>query len=167
MPSIITRHEAKTIRACAALVRTALDGVTMNQAVFRCEAGGNHMLWNAGHIAWSLSVDLGETIGVPPQLPPVYNRLFAFGSDTLADAKEYPSIEEILDVIEETAERVASFLESLDDMFLESPLARDSPLSDYYPTVGELVASNGFHTGYHLGQIGLLRRIQGLSPALS
>lgn len=166
MARTIIHHEANTIRGCMALVPPAIADLTPEQSVFRCEGRGSHIVWNVGHLIWSLSEDVGVTMGLASDIPDRYHSLFATGSQPLADATACPSIAELIAQTSRVTARVTDYLETFDDDALATVLPPTSPLGRIYPNWLELVASTGFHVGYHLGQIGLLRRAQGLSRAL-
>jgi hypothetical protein len=168
MSKIIVQHEAQNIRGFCGLLPATFNDLTPAQLVYlpQTTGTGSHILWNAGHIIWSISEDVGVTIGLPSNLPSRYTDLFAPETQPLANPADYPSITELAEMTEETAERVATFLISLEDEILTTPIPEENPLSAIYPNWLELISSTGFHIGYHIGQIGLLRKLQGLTPAL-
>lgn len=168
MSQIIVQHEAQNIRGFCGMLPATFNDLTPAQLVYLPQATGtgSHILWNAGHIIWSISEDVGVTIGLPSILPSHYTDLFAPGTQPLANPEAYPSATELSEMAVSTAERVAAFLLTLEDETLTTPIPEENPLSAIYPNWLELVASTGFHIGYHIGQIGLLRKLQGLSPAL-
>lgn len=166
MARMLIEHEAQNIRGFGSLLKPAIIDLTSEQAVFLPTSHGNHILWNAGHIVWSLSDDIGATLGLASDLPPIYAEVFSAGSALRLRGEDYPPIADIAARADATAHRVADHLLTLDDEALSTPIPADSPLASLYPNWLELVASAGFHIGYHLGQIGLLRRMQGLPPAM-
>lgn len=166
MPSIITQHEARALRSLTPMVLGALQGVSPEQLVFTVPGFRSHMLWSAGHIAWSIDVALGAAIGCKPGLAPVYSEKFSFGSNPSSKLADFPAIDVLCADLAECTDRVATFLGASDDALLGQPLPGWHPLAKVFPNLGALVGMTSFHTGYHLGQIGLLRRVQGLSAAL-
>jgi len=163
LPAIITAHEAQTIRGCMGLLAPALRGLSPDQAMFRIGGQGSNIHWNAGHLVWSLD-DVGVVLGLPSSLPSHYPALFATGTTPLPAPGMEPSLAELLEHSSATTASVAAFIETLDDEALFTPIPAENPLSAVYPDWRELIASSGFHIGFHLGQISLLRRVQGIQP---
>lgn len=162
----VTKHEAVGLRRAAAMVVGALRDVGKDAAHHQIPGFRSTILWNAGHLAWSIDVVLAGTIGCAPKLPPVYSTCFGFGSNPDPAHYSGPDLAQIAADLTETANRVATFLEGQEDALLDRPLPDGHPLGGVFKTLGELVQTTGFHTGYHAGQIGVLRRVQGMPPAL-
>jgi hypothetical protein len=111
----------------------------------------NHMMWIAGHVlvhrAAVLKI-LGEQWSAP------WEKLFLRGSSR-ATADQYPPIEEVTQLWDQVADRLATSLASAPDAVLAKPVAK-GPTFD-----GKVSGQIGFlslHESYHLGQMAYLRK---------
>ena len=86
------------------------------------------------------------------------------GARSVGDIEEYPSVEEILDSWDRVSEVLMRQLESADQAALAAEPPFRFPVDD--ETVLGGVAFLAHHEGYHLGQLGLIRKVLGLSSLL-
>jgi hypothetical protein len=84
------------------------------------------------------------------------------GARSVEDIEPYPSVREILDSWDRVTERLMRDLEKADEGVLASGPPFRFPVEDQ--TVLGAVAFLAHHEGYHLGQLGLIRRALGLGP---
>ena len=140
--------------------------LTQDQVLFQAGESRSHILWNAGHLVWALDRLLAPHLHGTSFLPDSYDENFKIGSQPTTDTGYYPTFEEIRSNFVRAVESVIRQLSSMSDEDLDSPLSGDTPAKELFPTVGKMVAGAKGHVGYHLGQIALLRRIQGLPSGL-
>jgi uncharacterized damage-inducible protein DinB len=122
--------------------------------------GLSNALWVLGHLAWgrmTLLRRLGE------ELPgEAWENHFSIGSRV--EGSPGISASELLDKFTLLGRLLVDRLESMEQESLGSPL--EKPMPDGTNTVAGLVRFMCFHESYHLGQMGLLRRLNG-KPGLA
>ena len=126
----------------------------------------SHIIWNVGHIAWAFDRVVRPALGLDPVMPESYVEMFAMGSQPVADRAKYPALDELRQAVGTAVDSFLSRLDSLTDSDLAKPLPDSSPIRELFPTLGAFLGATVFHTGYHAGQIALLRRVQGLPSGL-
>jgi len=134
------------------LVRRALAGVD-EEALYRQPGPhSNPMLWVAGHLT-HFRGRLVRILGSERPVP--WEELFQTGS-RLHEPSDYPRIEEIEALWGELSEELLGRLQTLTPAELDAPLRVRAPSTD--GTVAGALALFAFHEGYHIGQLGYLRR---------
>ena len=122
--------------------------------------GLSNALWVLGHLAWgrmTLLRRLGE------ELPEdSWENQFSIGSRV--EGSPEISASELLDKFTLLGRLLVDRIESMEQENLDSPLEKQMP--DGTDTVAGLVRFMCFHESYHLGQMGLLRRLNG-KPGLA
>jgi uncharacterized damage-inducible protein DinB len=146
------------------VARRNLVGVTAEQSLFLPAEGGNCIKWLLGHLTWTYHGMLA-TLGQETFLDEADFVRFQRGTERLTDADDTPSWDDMLAYWDEAQKRFLAGLESLDpertgDKAHYSPGGRDDE------TLGSLLAVVIFHQSYHVGQIGLVRRLAGLEGAI-
>ena len=122
--------------------------------------GLSNSLWILGHLAWS-RMRLLRSLGAElPDEP--WESAFSIGSHP----SESPSIDagELQEIFPRLGRLIAGRLESMVEEELASPL--EKPMPDGARTVAGLVRFMCFHESYHIGQLGLMRRLCG-KPGLA
>lgn len=152
----LTRSDARTV------VLLVGKDLTPQQMVHQIPPGTTHIAWTLGHLAWDCDALAGPLIGRKPALSATWNKLFSYKVEPINYPSHYPALGELLSTYEEVIEGFAAHLEREPDHRLEEELPDDHPLRPTFPRVGDLLGANSFHTGYHAGQITMLRRAQGL-----
>jgi uncharacterized damage-inducible protein DinB len=99
-------------------------------------------------------------VGQRPVLPAASQKRYDRGSKPLRDGADALDIAELKAMWDESAKRYDAGLTELDPGTLGDP-APFSPSGNPEETVGSLLSTIAFHQSYHVGQIGLLRRILG------
>jgi len=137
-----------------------LKGLTDADALHQPDPGGNCLNWVAGHIvgsrAGTLAV-LGQELTFPADKYDRYQR----GSEPVTNEQEGTvPLSEIVADFASTQDSLQVGLAALTDEKLaaEAPF---SPGNDENETVGSLMAGLVFHEAYHIGQLGVLRRMAG------
>ena len=138
----------------------ALTGVGRDAFVARPSGRTNSLAWIAGHLLQSrarLRLLAGETIDVPwPEI---------FGpAGPLADPSGYPPVEELLERWRETTAALLRRLALLDERVLAA--RPDLRVPSHDGTLLGAVAFAAYHEGYHVGQMGYLRKWHGLTPLI-
>jgi hypothetical protein len=115
----------------------------------------NPMVWMAGHLAQS-RVRLGRLLGVEQEVP--WPSLFK--RDVPAPgSEEYPAIAEIRRAWGSAGEALRTRLRSMSDADLHGDLQVKIPSTD--GTLRGAIVFALFHEGYHIGQMGYVRRTLG------
>ena len=117
----------------------------------------NHPAWTIGHLAFSLQQMAGEC-GLSPWLPGDWETKFGTGSEPVSATDAYPDKASLLQVLEDSKERLFAVVRSLGEAGLAKPLP-DVRYRDCFPTIGHaIVHILSGHTALHLGQLTVWRR---------
>jgi uncharacterized damage-inducible protein DinB len=139
-----------------------LDGITDDEALIEPHPGGNCINWIVGHILISRDAILGM-LGQQP----------VFNSDRAVPYKRGAKVEdvgklvplsELLEALGATQKKLMTALEKLPEAEANKPL--EPAGSDPKTALIDQLAFLQFHEGYHIGQVGLLRRIVGKEGAI-
>ena len=132
-----------------------LEGVTAETVAHIPEGFNNNIHWQVGHI-----LSAGELFLFNGQenIPANYKELFGAGSKPADWSDDVPSLETLLEQLNEQSNRiqqinVEGFAEPLEQPFIGNN------------TVGELAAMGAFHEALHVGQIKILKRLIETSQA--
>lgn len=155
---------AKQIRSMTQFLLGAVkDDLTPQQAVFQLPHSKTHILWIVGHITMGLDLMVSATIHRKPLLPEAHNMRFSIGTKPTANPADYPSLQEMIGNLVRVTEEVADHLEAQDDSILDQKIPEYLPFHMLGPTIREFLVKGDSHTGYHAGQVTMLRAAQGLS----
>ncbi|MEM8711308.1 MAG: DinB family protein [Planctomycetota bacterium] len=138
------------------LLALATEGFEDQHWSFRPETGGNSALWILGHVASArrgMLRMIGETVEEDE-----WEKGFRRGAQP-EDASYLPAADFVRE-FHSTGEALAAGLAALSEEVANSPSPREFP--DGSKTIGDALHFLYFHETYHLGQIGLLRRLAGL-----
>lgn len=142
-----------------AIFQVNTDGVTHQESLRQPAESGNCLNWIAGHLVTaynSILPSLGEeTVWDETRVNP-YNR----GSDPPTAAADAAEFGEICQAFDTAHERVMRGLGNLAAERLDEP-APYSPGNNPDETLGSLLHLIAFHQAYHVGQLGLGRRLVG------
>lgn len=167
MPTPTLTTQIAAIRALHTLSHRLLHGqFSPEQLVFTLPNSSSHILWLTGHLAVTNDLALGPALGLAPTLPREAANMLTFGTRPVCDTASYEDFSHYRQILLDSYSRLAVHLETVDESRLFDPLPSDSVLSKLFPYSGSLLSMWQFHTGYHLGQITLLRRAQGLSGGI-
>ena len=130
----------------------ALDGLDREALLTRPGPRSNPALWVAGHLVQSRA-RLLTILGVQRELP--WPELFRTGS-TIVDPSAYPDVDAVIARWRELSDELMERLERI----APSELAGDAPPRIASPdgTLRGAIALFAFHEGYHVGQLGFLRK---------
>jgi hypothetical protein len=138
------------------------EDLTPEQSVKPLIDGGSHIVWLLGHLAISAEGYIGPRVGVSPTLPKEWGKLFGMGSKPVANAALYPSYAELRGAVMSSLQGLMDRIATLSEGDLDQAMPPDFSLIKLAPTLGAFLSFGTMHTNYHLGQITLLLRAQGL-----
>ncbi|MGD8361423.1 MAG: DinB family protein [Gemmatimonadota bacterium] len=144
-------------RAATRQFRDALGDLSSEHALTRINGTTNHAAYIALHV-------LDARCYVIRLLGGECSHGFEAASEGargVEDIEEYPSLAEILDSWDRVSEILMRQLESADETALAAEPPFRFPVDD--ETVLGAVSFLAHHEGYHLGQLGLIRKALGLS----
>jgi len=155
-PSVGPLHEL--IRLNTRLFLNALDGVDEERAKRRPSDETNSILFTVCHLL-DARYFLARLLGVEAECP--YQALFD-AARTIDDLKDYPPLDELKSTWTEVSALVDEGMSRVDAQILDGRAPIEFPVED--GTVLGGVAFLVQHESYHLGQLGFLRKYQGLGP---
>lgn len=141
--------------------RHLVTGLTAEQGV--AQPGGlvNHVCWTLGHLATATDVAMLE-LGGEMVIPEAVASKFFPGVPITGDVADYPSIEELMGLLEAGHARVAARVpEATAEQLAATPALE--MVQRRFSRVGDFIhyIMSG-HEGVHLGQIADVRRALGL-----
>jgi hypothetical protein len=152
---------AKTLKRMYGLnyeaLKGNLEGMEHSDSLVQPQPGGNCANWVLAHILATRNLVL-EPLGAGRAMPEERAKRFSRGSPPLTDPSEAVPLGELISLLERSQESLVSALTSAPESALTA-LLRDQ-------TVGEFLGVLQFHEAYHVGQLGLLRRIAGKEGAI-
>jgi len=136
-----------------------LEGLTDEESVAPPGTAGNCANWLVGHLLWTRDAIHG-LLGLPPAWPAHLgsSQPYSRGSKGFSGANAV-SLTMLREALAGSQEQVMAALGRISTSRLEER-ATDTQ------TVEERLAFLGFHEGYHVGQVGLVRRLLGKSGAI-
>ncbi len=141
-----------------------LEDVTAEEALRRPAPGGNSITWTVGHLLRSrqfLLTYLGHPWSIGEAAEIAYKR----GSTGDDEAGTFLPFERKLELWAESQELL---MKAFDDLTEEKLLGEAPPLGDFarVDTLERRILFLYFHETYHLGQLGLMRRLLGKEGAI-
>lgn len=137
------------------LYAKALHGLDPTDLTRTPSQGSNPMVWMAGHLAQS-RVRLARLLGVDHEVP--WPSLFQKGAPAPASA-EYPALAEIRHAWDAAGRALRTRLHAMNEAELRGDLQVRIPSTD--GTLRGAIVFALFHEGYHVGQMGYVRRTLG------
>lgn len=139
------------------IVRQVIDGITEEECARRPQPAGNSMGWVLGHIVFYRNTTM-DLLGMPRVWTDA--EAWPFERGVRPEEKPLPALRlsKLMQDFDRSQERMVAGIERLSD----AELAREVDGS----TLGEKLAKWQFHEAYHVGQLGLLRRLLGKSGAI-
>ncbi len=149
---------ARRFRFNESLLATVTTGFSPDDWAAAPATGGNNPIWILGHVVTSrrfLVRRLGPQFTEEP-----WEKLFKMGTQP-QDPAAYPSPATLANAFRSAGEALSQLAEELDEEAVTRPFGTTFP--DGSDTLEGGAAFLYMHEVYHLGQIGLLRRIRGRS----
>jgi uncharacterized damage-inducible protein DinB len=136
-----------------------LSGMTDDDAVTPMQPAGNCANWLVGHLLWTRDMVHG-LLGLPGAWPSELgpNDLYRRGATEFLPDRAV-SLTRLREAMSRSQEILMPAISKVSASKLEERVTDTS-------TVGERLAFLGFHEGYHVGQIGLVRRLLGKPGAI-
>src|SRR5687768_15657113 len=137
------------------LYAKALHGLDPNELTRRASPNANPMVWMAGHLAQSRA-RLARVLGVEHDVP--WPSLFQQGTPA-PGSEEYPALVDIRRAWETAGNALRARLRTMNDAELQADMQAKIPSTD--GTLRGAIVFALFHEGYHVGQMGYVRRTLG------
>lgn len=134
-----------------------LEGITHEKSVVQPPSGANCINWVAGHILFFRN-DLHALLGAEPAWDGERMKRYDRGSPPITDPAAALPYDELRAGLEKSLATMNAAVDAMDPARLAEPAARG--------TVGDRISFLLFHETYHIGQLGVLRRLVGLPGAL-
>ncbi|MEM9378326.1 MAG: DinB family protein [Planctomycetota bacterium] len=139
------------------LLQVAIEGFPDDAWSYTPDGGGNTAHWILGHLVIARRGALRMS-GVDVAPEPWEE---AFARDAKPEGTEgFPPITDLAAAFHAAGSALADHIASMDDETASAPAPRSFP--DGSDTIGGVLDFMQFHETYHLGQIGLIRRANGL-----
>ena len=144
------------------VIKSQAEGLTHEDSLRQLPSGNSNCLnWVLGHIAANRDAVL-KTLGEEPVMGAngVRNKR---GSDpvTAADEEGIQPLQELLNYLERTQERIAAALSKVNEDALSRELTPEERYTQRTMTVGQQAFFLYFHESYHVGQTELFRQLAG------
>lgn len=144
--------------------RRNTEGITHDESVQLPQPSGNSMNWVGGHVVATRD-GLLQTLGQEPVWSASEQERYGRRSPPLIDPAKALPWEQILQDLATTQERLRVGLGTITSERLASPMpAEQNPFG--VDTLGDMLAVFTFHESYHVGQLGILRRLYGKPGAI-
>ena len=140
------------------------EGVTHDESLHQPAESGNCLNWIAGHLVTAYNSIL-PSFGEEPVWDDARTEIYKRGSEPLADPNSAVEFAEIVAAYATAHDRVMRGLGSLAPERMSEP-APYSPGNNPDETLGSLLHLIAFHQAYHVGQLGLGRRLIGRVGAI-
>ena len=138
-----------------------MEGVSNELSLARTKDGST-INWIAGHILATRRVAFKFTDMEAPwtaEAAEAYNR-----GSTPEETPAAP-VTKIMELLAETTESLTAWLATQSEEDLAKPNP-DGPHEFFGDSIGDMLSALAWHEGYHVGQVGLLRRAAGLGGAI-
>ena len=138
------------------LYNNATEGLTDAEANSRNSENINHIKWIAGHLLNTRLESMSRVTGLEPDT--TYVAQFGRGNSLDPNAA-YPPIEEIRDKWSSVADSIGTAITKMPEEVLNAKAPAQVPIAD--DTVRGMLSFLVSHEAYHIGQLGLLRKMVG------
>ena len=135
-----------------------LEGLTHEDSLVQPPAGANCLNWVLGHVVASRN-EILELLGEPPTWTEQESARYDRGSKGIHDAAEARPLPELITAFDRSQERILAGCARL------TPERLAERFSERH-TIAQRLGFLQFHETYHVGQMGLLRRIAGKEGAI-
>lgn len=160
-----TRNDVvNAARIMLGLMEKQIEGMSAQELVQQPGGVKNHPVWTMGHIALTLNGMVQWMGGTSAFDQEKWGKLFGGGSQPVADAKAYPSPQELMQTVQKLYAQAS-------EMYLKAPsevLRGPNPRAEIMPmctTLGSMVVFlMSAHMSEHIGQISAWRRAMGKNP---
>ena len=127
---------------------------------------GNHAIWLLGHLAF-IEADIPRSLFGEPNRFEHWAPLFAPGTKPQADAKLYPSFDEVLSAYRDLRKRNLKLLDEIGEDGLDrKPKSPPPGFEELMKTFGHTFLLITLHNMVHYGEIADARRVAGYKPLM-
>lgn len=141
------------------ILHRCAGSLTQEESLIQPQPCGNCLNWIVGHLVWVYDRFL-PAVGQPPVLGDEALKRYERGSEPLRDPGEALPLPQLLAAWDEASRRLQTGLAALTPERLRA-VTPYSLRNNPGETVRSLLATLVFHQSYHVGQIGMLRRMAG------
>ncbi|MFI5370876.1 MAG: metalloregulator ArsR/SmtB family transcription factor [Candidatus Eisenbacteria bacterium] len=141
-----------------------LEGITHEESLVQPQPGGNCIQWVVAHIVATRDQCL-RLIGAEPVLPAELGKRFTRPAAALTDPGDQRPLADWIADLDRSQERIAVAVSAFPTDRLAEPFD-GARLPGRPTTLAEALAFFHFHESYHVGQVGLLRRLVGRGGAI-
>jgi len=134
-----------------------LEGITHTDSLTQPDPCGNCINWVVGHIVCHRNV-MHRLAGIEPVWDAESADRYKRGSDPMTSLQEAADLSTMVQLYEESQAALTSKLADISEDELEKQAGDD--------TLAMQLAGLIFHESYHMGQIGVIRRVMGKEPGL-
>ena len=128
--------------------------------------GGNHPLWNMGHLAF-IEGSIRHVVTGEPNPVEKWAPLFATGTQPKTDTNAYPPFEEIVRTWRDLRAANLKMLDAIGEAGLDrAPKFIPPGFEEMMKTNGQALLLITLHNMVHYGQIAVCRRAAGLKPLM-
>jgi uncharacterized damage-inducible protein DinB len=145
-------------------LHTNLKDVTDEESLVAPEPGGNCIQWAVAHIVATRD-RIALLLGAEPVLSPEVGKRFTRPAAPIVDRADARPLADWIADLDRSQERLAAVIGSLATERLAAPFDGER-LPGRPRTLAEALAFFHFHESYHVGQVGLMRRIAGKTGAI-
>lgn len=142
----------KQFEFCRSTMGKTLENFTDEDSLFQPAGAGNCANWIAGHIIATRN-GLHKVLGIDPAWPAAESERYKRGTAPITGDAGARPLASILDLYSASQVILLEALDGLTDEGLTKNVDGQ--------TLAEVVAGFAFHESYHVGQLGLLRRMVG------
>jgi DinB superfamily len=127
---------------------------------------GNHAIWLLGHLAF-IEGQIPRSLFGEPNPVEHWASLFAPGTQPQADAKVYPSFDEVLNTYRDLRKRNLKLLDEIGEGGLDRvPKSPPPGFEELMKTFGHTFLLITLHNMVHYGEIADARRVAGYKPLM-
>ncbi|MFQ5510275.1 MAG: DinB family protein [Candidatus Krumholzibacteriia bacterium] len=135
-----------------------VDGVSNAESLVQPEKHGNCLNWVMGHIV-AYRNEVLKVLGEEPVMSETDVERYKRGSEPITCEGSSTPLDRLLDDFDTSQERLNRALENISEETLNRKMGEE--------TVASALGGLQFHEAYHVGQLGVLRRIVGKSGAIT
>ena len=121
-------------------IKKSVADLSEEQMVLQPPGVPNHGMWTVGHIIMSCQ-GIAVELGAEKWLPEDWESQFGYGSTPSSDVSDYRPKQEMLEILDDSVNRVCRAIRAADESVLKKPLSShpDPPTSDEkLPTMGNI-----------------------------
>lgn len=135
-----------------------LDGISHEESLIQPAPGGNCINWIVGHIAATRNT-AHRLLDLPPVWADAATARYSRGSEPITGSGQAQPLDDLIERYQSSQHVLVAALQSATDEDLSRSVGGDR--------VAAQLAGLSFHESYHVGQLGVLRRLIGRGGAIA